>query len=105
MFVKVSDKDVKVSITDPAAVSMVLRRILKRECAADRDKEHFWAIGLSTRNNIRYVELVSLGILNASLVHCRELFRTAITKGGISALIVSHNHPQATRTRQTTTWR
>ena len=91
MFIEVSESEAKASHNDPASISRVLSRILKKECLADRDKEHFWSIGLSTRNTIRYVELVSLGTLNATLVHPRELFRTAITIGGISAIIVSHN--------------
>jgi DNA repair protein RadC len=38
------------------------------------------------------VELVSLGTLNASLVHPREVYRRAI-KTGAFALIIAHSHP------------
>ena len=38
------------------------------------------------------MELVSLGTLNASLVHPREVYRRAI-KAGASALIIGHSHP------------
>jgi len=55
-------------------------------------KEHFWVIGLSTRNAIQYIDLVSLGTLNASLVHPREVFRFSILKA-VSSIILSHNHP------------
>lgn len=82
----------RTNITSPEAVYRVLSRVLKSENQLDRDKEHFWAIGLTTRSRIKYVDLVSLGTLNASLVHPRELFRTAI-KRAVSSMIVAHNHP------------
>jgi DNA repair protein RadC len=55
-------------------------------------KEHFWVVGLNTRNAIQYIDLASLGTLNSSLVHPREVFRFAILKA-VSSVIVSHNHP------------
>lgn len=56
------------------------------------DKEHFMAAHLNTKNQIIAVETVSVGTLNASLVHPRELFKTAV-KNSSAALIVAHNHP------------
>ena len=82
----------KKNITSPDAVGRVLSRVLSAECAVDRAKEHFWTIGLNTRNTVQYAELVSLGTLNASLVHPREVFRFAIMKG-VAAIILAHNHP------------
>ena len=77
---------------NPLAVARVLRAILKIEDKIDQDKEHFWCIGLNTRNVIEYLELVSLGTLNASLVHPREIFRRAISYG-VNSIILGHNHP------------
>jgi len=85
-------KEPRTTIDCPEKVSRILSRALKSECHVDRDKEHFWSIGLTTRNRIKYVELVSLGTLNASLVHPRELFRRAIFKA-VSSIVVAHNHP------------
>lgn len=70
----------------------VINSILAAEDEVSRDREHFYAIGLNVKNVIQYVELVSLGSLSASIVHPRELFRFAVTKG-IAAMIVGHNHP------------
>ena len=70
----------------------VLSGILKKESIVDRDKEHFWAVGLNTRNVIVYVELVSLGVLDQCLVRPAEVLRTAIMHG-VKNLIVAHNHP------------
>ena len=79
-------------ITGPADVGNHLRKLLQKEDNLSREREHFWIIILNTRNRIRFVELVSLGTMNASLVHPREVYRRAI-KSGASALIIGHNHP------------
>jgi DNA repair protein RadC len=47
---------------------------------------------LDVKSRVTLVELVSLGTLNASLVHPRETFRRAIIAGSAS-IIVAHNHP------------
>jgi len=54
-------------------------------------KEHFVLLCLDTRNNL-IVDDVSVGVLNASLVHPREVFRKAISVGA-AKVIVAHNHP------------
>lgn len=56
------------------------------------DREHFKAIYLNTKHTIISVETISIGSLNASLVHPRELFKTAI-KRSAGAIIAVHNHP------------
>ncbi len=79
-------------INDLAGIAEVFGAVLNTESEVDRDKEHFWIVGLNTRNNIKYIELVSLGTLNASLVHPREVYRMAIMKAS-SSIIIVHNHP------------
>jgi DNA repair protein RadC len=79
-------------IHNSTKVKEILLAILNLENEVDQDKEHFWAIGLNSANSISYIELVTLGILNSSLVHPREVFRFAILKG-VAAIVVAHNHP------------
>ena len=55
-------------------------------------KELFLAIMLSTKNHVLGWPVVSMGTLNASIVHPRELFREAITFSAASVILV-HNHP------------
>ena len=81
-----------VKIHNAETVAEVFRDILKNECEIDQQKEHFWVMGLNVKNRVLYIELVTLGILNESLIHPREVFRSAIIKG-ISCLIFCHNHP------------
>ena len=73
-------------------VAKIFRAILAAENEVDQDKEHFWSVGLNSINNIKYIELVSLGVLNMNFVHPREVFRLAILKA-VNSIVVCHNHP------------
>lgn len=55
-------------------------------------KEHFVCLFLNTKNDVIGRETLSIGSLNASLVHPREVFRAAI-KCSSAAIICVHNHP------------
>jgi len=68
-----------------------LHPLLRREFQG-LDKERFLALYLDTRHRVRGVETVSIGTLNASLVHPREVFKSAIGMSA-AAVIVAHNHP------------
>jgi DNA repair protein RadC len=59
---------------------------------ARREKEHFLVLQLNTRHVPKKLEVVSVGSLNASIVHPREVFRSAILEAA-AALILVHNHP------------
>lgn len=91
MVLKLKEQDKQI-ISKPDDVADILRRLLRLEDQLDQDKEHFYCIHLDTRNRIKLIELVSLGILNASLVHPREVFRRAILEGA-AKILIAHNHP------------
>lgn len=55
-------------------------------------KEYFKVLLLNTKNEILSAENTSIGNLNSSIVHPREVFRSAVKKGA-AAVIVMHNHP------------
>ena len=55
-------------------------------------QEAFVVIDLNAKNNVIDKRLVTLGLLDASLVHPREVFRGAIVNNA-AAVIVVHNHP------------
>lgn len=55
-------------------------------------QEAFVVVDLSTKNNVIDMRLVTLGILDASLVSPCEVFRGAILSHA-AAVIVAHNHP------------
>lgn len=56
------------------------------------DREHFRVLLLDTKHRVLGDEQVSIGHLNASLVHPRELFKGAIRRSA-AAVILVHNHP------------
>ena len=55
-------------------------------------REHFIAVHLSTKNEIICVDTISIGSLTASVVHPREVFKSALLSSAASVAFV-HNHP------------
>ncbi|MFH1848787.1 MAG: DNA repair protein RadC [archaeon] len=55
-------------------------------------REHLIAVLLDSKNKVIKEHVVSIGTLNASLVHPREVFREAI-RNSANAIILIHNHP------------
>jgi DNA repair protein RadC len=64
------------------------------------DREHFKAALLNTKNQLLKVVTVSIGSLNASIVHPREILKPAITSSAASIILV-HNHPTGDPTPST----
>ena len=58
----------------------------------DKKEEHFYILMLNTQNNIIGEQLISKGILDASIIHPREVFKPAI-RNSASKIILVHNHP------------
>ena len=57
-----------------------------------KKKEHFLALLLDTRNQLIKVSEISVGSLDSSIVHPREVFKEAISASAASVIFV-HNHP------------
>lgn len=55
-------------------------------------KEHFIALYLNSRNQLIYEETISIGTINANIVHPREVFSPAV-RNLSTQVIVAHNHP------------
>lgn len=91
MIIKLTRKQ-RIIIRESSDVYRVMREILMNEQLLDREKEHFWMLGLANNNRLQYVELVSLGSVNATIVEPMNAFRFTVMKGCIKAIMV-HNHP------------
>ena len=63
-----------------------------RRLATDRLQEEFHIVTLSTKNFVIGTHQITVGTLDASLVHPREVFRPAI-RDAASSIIAVHNHP------------
>jgi DNA repair protein RadC len=61
------------------------------------DKEYFKVVMLNVKNRVISVENISIGSLNSSIVHPREVFKPAIKRSS-AAVILVHNHPSGDTT-------
>lgn len=82
-----SSREQQITIKQPEDVARLLMpryQMMKHE--------EFAALLLDTKNKVLAIETISKGSLNASIVHPREVFKTAIRRSA-AAIIVTHNHP------------
>jgi DNA repair protein RadC len=63
-----------------------------RQFIGETDREHFVVAHLDTRNRLIHLETISIGSLNASIIHPREVFTAAVLLKS-NGLILCHNHP------------
>lgn len=63
-----------------------------RTCIEEDDREVFFVVCLNTKNEVIACHRAHVGSLNASVVHPREVFKSAILNNGAS-IIVAHQHP------------
>ncbi|MBP6734523.1 MAG: DNA repair protein RadC [Chromatiaceae bacterium] len=59
---------------------------------ADRKQEHFLCASINGANEILNIRVVSIGLIDRSPVHPREVFADALSDRA-AAIIVAHNHP------------
>ena len=82
----------RIKLLNSDDVYSVMQNILLREEKIDQEKEHFWIIGMANNNKILYIELVSLGSVNATTVEPMNVYRVAVMKNATKVIMV-HNHP------------
>lgn len=73
-------------IRSPDDALALTKKYTKAKC------EHFIVLLLNTRHECTRLEVISVGSLNASIVHPREVFLPAILHSAASVVLV-HNHP------------
>ena len=76
-------------IETPADVLPLIRHY------ADRKQEHFLAVTINGANEVQNVRVISIGLIDRSPVHPREVFADAVAERA-SGIIVAHNHPAGT---------
>lgn len=80
------DSPYKGTVTGPAEVVAAWPEL------ADADREVFGVLLLNARHEAKRRVVISIGSLNASIVHPREVFRPALLYSAAS-IVVTHNHP------------
>jgi DNA repair protein RadC len=82
-----SQKAERKRVSHPAIAAEVLWQYLD-----GADREHFVVLLLDTQNQIIGIHTVTVGTLDASLVHPREVFKPAILANA-GSIVIAHNHP------------
>lgn len=77
----------KIILNSSKAVAEFLQKSIGRE-----KKEHFVVLSLDSRNNLVKTSNISIGSLNTSIVHPREVFKEAV-QASAAHIIIAHNHP------------
>jgi len=78
--------DVRPLVSSPIKVYELLKPMFLS------DKESFLMLSLNTKNGVTAIRTISIGSLNANIVHPREVFKAALFDSAVS-IIVAHNHP------------
>lgn len=87
--------EAKLKVNSPVVVAELLMEEMRY-----LNKEHFKIILLNTKNQIISIEEISIGNLNSSIVHPREVFNIAIRRSANSIILI-HNHPSGDPTPST----
>lgn len=91
---------VKIKMVKESSILYAKRRInspsdgvdLVKDFLEGEDRECFLAVYLNTKNEPNSIHTVTIGTLNASLIHPRELFKVAINANS-AGILLFHNHP------------
>jgi DNA repair protein RadC len=84
---EIAGEAVHPQVTKPEIIIAQIKPLLK-----GKKKEYFILVSLDTRNRIITRKTVSIGSLNSSIVHPREVFKEALAASAASVIFV-HNHP------------
>lgn len=85
-------ENTKEKVNTPKTVAELLWKVLEMEDWAGKEREHLWCIGLDVQNQVKYLELVSVGTESQSLLSNKQILRNAVLYG-VSGIVVAHNHP------------
>ena len=79
--------EARIKVKSPACAANLLMERLRY-----MTQEHFVVLSLNTKNVVMHESTIFIGLLNASIVHPREVFKEAV-KRSAAAIIIVHNHP------------
>jgi len=91
MLIKLTEAQ-RIRITTEDDLFYTMQGILEKEEKTDQNREHFWVVGLENNNRVLYIELISLGSVNKTIVEPMEVFSMAMRERAVRIMLV-HNHP------------
>lgn len=62
----------------------------------DKEREHLFVIGLNRANNVKYIDIVSIGSSKCAIVDPTQVFRFAVLKN-VTSILMAHNHPSGNK--------
>lgn len=89
---ELSKRALEVNDTNLPVISDAKDAVTQLSDMRDLKKEHFVVLYLNAKNQLVHKETISMGTLNANLVHPREVFEPAL-KYSAAQIMVAHNHP------------
>ena len=89
---RVGEPEPSMKVDSPQVARKYWNAVIKKQPWFDDQKETLIVLLLSTKYNVEGYSLASIGTLNESIAHPRDIFRAAIA-GGCYGIIVMHNHP------------
>ena len=89
---ELSKRALEVNDTNLPVISDAKDAVAQLSDMRDLKKEHLVALYLNAKNQLVHKETISMGTLNANLVHPREVFEPAL-KYSAAQIIAAHNHP------------
>ena len=92
MRINISEAKVDYLIKDAPQVRTPEDAAKQADCIKNSDTEAFVVLTLDAKNKLRSADIVTMGLIDANLVHPREVFRTAIIKNACGVVLM-HNHP------------
>ena len=75
------------TISKPTDIAKIIKAYIDNS-----DRENFVVVCLDTKNNITALNTVSVGTINETSAHPREIFKIAILSNS-NCIIIAHNHP------------
>jgi len=89
---ELSKRALEVNDTNLPVINNAKDAVAQLSDMRDLKKEHLVALYLNAKNQLVHKETISMGTLNANLVHPREVFEPAL-KYSAAQIIAAHNHP------------
>ena len=89
---ELSKRALEVNDTNLLVINTAKDAVAQLTDMRDLKKEHFVVLYLNAKNQLVHKETISMGTLNANLVHPREVFEPAL-KHSAAQIIAAHNHP------------
>lgn len=77
----------KPMVQAPMDISNIMRPIF-----LNKEQEEMWVLFLNSKNRLLEMNLITVGLVDRSQVHAREVFRKAIV-ANCSRIVLAHNHP------------